>query len=74
MEKQTTVNHTFNCVTFVSIYKYTHLRHVTIAVCQFVGDDAGIISVGPEGRPRSVSSILSQFGSAPQAVTGLPVC
>lgn len=51
-----------------------HSKSVCNSVHQFVGDDAGVITVRPEGRPGSVPAFLSQSRSAPQASAGLPVC
>lgn len=41
---------------------------------QSAGDDAGVVSVGPEGGPGGDSAFLSQSGSTTQAAAGLPVC
>lgn len=49
-------------------------KSVCCFVHQLVGDDAGVITVRPEGRPGSVPAFLSQSRSAPQAAAGLPVC
>lgn len=43
-------------------------------VWQFAGDDAGVISVRPEGCPGSVSAFLSESGATASAAAGLPVC
>lgn len=46
----------------------------TVVKFQFAGDDAGVVSVRPEGRTGSVSAFLSQPGATPQAAAGLPLC
>lgn len=51
-----------------------HLLSHHLFVWQFAGDDAGVVSVRPEGRPGSVSAFLSESGAAAPAASGLPVC